>query len=231
MSDLARLILLVILAGGGLTLLGAAATRYMEEPRRIRRALRRVLGAPPEAVLIAPGTGRGTGFSFSSGALATTWDTGAWCLVYGLDDLVGAELVVDGDVLGRVHRGEPRRALDRAPPNARRVTLRMLFDDPAHPDFDLDLWIADAPQRKGGPATVAGAVQEANRWLARAESILRRQVGAAPAAVAARPPPPAPPIAAPPAFQSPKEAPRAGAGAEDDEADEFDPDDEEGPPF
>jgi hypothetical protein len=197
MGELARLILLLVLAGGGLTALGGGAIWYMEEGRRVRRALRRVLGAEPEGLLLAPGTGRGTAFAFAGGQIAVAWDNGAWCLVYPLDELVGAELTADGEVVGRVHRGESRRALDRAPRDANQITLRILFDDPAHPDFELELWDAEAPRREGAAATPAGAVQEANRWLARAEAILRRQGGqppAPPAAVRADPrraPPPA----------------------------------------
>ena len=59
--------------------------------------------------------------------------------------------------------------------SAARVTLRLIFDDPHHPDFDLDLWLAgdEARRRASSPAE---AMQEANRWLARAEAILRRPV-------------------------------------------------------
>jgi hypothetical protein len=55
----------------------------------------------------------------------------------------------------------------------KQVRLRLIFDDPAHPDFDLDLWLAgDEARRK--QVTPQEAVQEANRWLARTESLLRR---------------------------------------------------------
>jgi len=53
------------------------------------------------------------------------------------------------------------------------VTLRLVFDDAAHPDFDLDLWLAeDALHRDARAPSVA--IQEARGWLARAEAILRR---------------------------------------------------------
>jgi hypothetical protein len=230
MSDVVRLILLLLLAGGILTLMGTWASRFMEEDRRIRRALRHVLGALPEATVSA--RGRGAGFSFSRGTLATTWDCGAWCLVYRIEELLGAELVVDGEVLGRAYRGEPRRALDRAAPDAGRITLRLLFDDPAHPDFDVDLWMEGEEARKGGRATPAGALQEANRWLARAEAILRRQAGGA-VRVASPPPkpePPPPPSPAPAAPVPPAAtaaaaaAPRAAEQAHAADPDEQDDD-------
>jgi hypothetical protein len=221
MGELARLILLLVLAGGGLTALGGGAIWYMEEGRRVRRALRRVLGAEPEGLLLAPGTGRGTAFAFAGGQIAVAWDNGAWCLVYPLDELVGAELTADGEVVGRVHRGESRRALDRAPREAQQITLRILFDDPAHPDFELELWDAEAPRREGAAATPAGAVQEANRWLARAEAILRRQGGQ----------PPSPPTAV---RADPRRAPPPADDEDDKDDDAIEPDaanDEDEAPF
>jgi hypothetical protein len=226
MSDLVRLILLLLLAGGVLTLAGTGAIRFMEEERRIRRALKHVLGAAPEALVTA--RGKGAGFSFSRGALATAWDCGAWCLVYRIEELMGAELVVDGEVLGRAYRGEARRALDRAAPDAGRITLRLLFDDAAHPDFELDLWIEGAEPHKGSPASPSGALQEANRWLARAEAILRRQGAVphpAPPAVAARPPAAAAPAAAPQAAAPAR--PTAEPAADDDDPADRDEDDED----
>jgi hypothetical protein len=226
MSDLARLIVLLVLAGAVLTAFGGAMVWYMEESRRLRRALRHVLGGTAEGVLLAPGTGRGTAFSFADHQVAVAWDSGAWCLVYSLDELVGAELVADGEVLGRVHRGEQRRALDRAPREAKDITLRILFDDPAHPDFQLDLWDGHANKRDGGPATPAGAVQEANRWLARAEAILRRQAtSGAPAAVAAA-------VKARPAAEpQPEKAQQAKPQAARDDPDDDDDIYDEEPPF
>ncbi|HEY3695021.1 hypothetical protein [Phenylobacterium sp.] len=214
MSDVVRLILLLLLAGAVLTFAGAGAIRFMAEERRIRRALKYVLGAAPEALVSA--RGRGVGFSFSRGTLATAWDCGAWCLVYRIDELMGAELVVDGEVLGRAYRGEPRRALDRAAPDAGRITLRLLFDDAAHPDFELDLWIEGAEARKDSPAYPAGALQEANRWLARAEAILRRQGSPA------RPVPP--PTAKPPAAAEAPAQPERRNLPQDDGEDELDDD-------
>lgn len=215
MSEFARLLILLSLAGAALTFMGSVVIWYMDEERRIRRALRNVLGAKPEAVLIARGRGRGTGFSFATGLAAVAWDSGAWCLVYRIDELIGAELLVDGVVAARAFRGEARRALDQTGGGAEQVTLRLIFDDPKDPDFDLDLWLTgDETRRK---ATPVQAVQEANRWMARSEAILRRplppqptpepqsapvaepapSVAAIPAAAAAvaatAPPPPTPP--------------------------------------
>src|SRR5437899_2131553 len=172
MSEIVRLLLLLALAGAALTAFVGVAVWRLNEERRIRRALTRVLGLAPEAMLVAHGDGRGAGFSFQSGSIAVAWSAGAWCLVYGLEDLVGAELLVDHAVAARAFRGEPRRPLDRLAPEAESASLRLVFDDPAYPDFEIRIW--PAPARRRGPGSAREAIAEANRWLARVEAVLRR---------------------------------------------------------
>ena len=230
MSELARLLLLVAIAGSAVTFLGSAAIWFMDEDRRIRRALRHVLRGEPEVLILARGRGRGAGFSFATGLAAVAWDSGAWCLIYRIDELMGAELLVDGQVVGRVFRGENRRAVDQvAPQSVHTVTLRLVFDDPRHPDFDLDLWVPGDEQRRESWSP-ADAMQEANRWLARCEAIARRPQAPRPAPVvkAAPPPPEPPPPPAPPPPprpEPPRPAPTlapvlAAEPAFDDEEDE-----------
>lgn len=192
MNEVARLALMLGAGGVALTVAGAAVIWSMEETRRIRRGLKAILGGPPHTLLTAPGQGRGAGFDFSSNVVAVTWDTGAWGLVYRLDELAGAELIVDGQVAGRVHYGEPRRALDHMGALSQ-VRLRLLFDDLTYPDFDLDLWTTGSERRRGA-LTAEEALEEANRWLARTETLLRRQVGVTlkPAATYRPPPQPQP---------------------------------------
>jgi hypothetical protein len=186
MADLWQLLLALALGAAAFTLLGVAVIWSMDEKRRIRRGLKRVLGAPPHSLLIAPGRGRAVGCNFSTNHLAVCWDAGAWCLVFRMDELMGAELVVDGRVEARMHRGEERRALDRLSGGERQVRLRLIFADPRHPDFNLDLWLeADAHRRRRG--SPAEWLQEANRWMALVEALLRRPV-ARRAAAAAEPP-------------------------------------------
>jgi hypothetical protein len=195
MSELWRLLLLVTLSASAVTFVGSAAIWFMDEERRIRRALRHVLKGAPETVIIAKGRGRGAGFNFTSNQAAVAWDSGAWCLIYRIDELMGAELSVDGQVIGRVFRGEPRRAIDQIVQQAGQVSLKLIFDDPRHPDFELDLWLEGDQQRRESRSP-ADAIQEANRWLLRADAIVRR-----PLAPKAKPAPP--PSSSPePAIQS-----------------------------
>jgi hypothetical protein len=185
MSELARLLLFVAIAGSAVTFLGSLAIWYGDEDRRIRRALRNVLKSDPEGFVVARGRGRGAGFSFSTNLLAVAWDRGGWCLVYRLEELMGAELLVDGQVMGRVFRGEGRRAIDHVSPQAQSVTLRLIFDDPRHPDFALELWAPGDEQRRESRSP-GELMQEANRWLARCEAIVRRPLPDTPPPLARR---------------------------------------------
>lgn len=173
MDEVPRLILMLVLAGAVLTLLGALAIAFNDEARRVKRGLKQVLGAEPHALIVARGRGRGAGFDFGAGRMAVAWDAGAWCLIYRIEELIGAELVLDSQVAARAHRGEARRALDVMGGAEKEVRLRLLFDDPRHPDFDLVLWLAEDATRRGAQ-TAEDAVQDANRWIARTEAILRR---------------------------------------------------------
>jgi hypothetical protein len=210
-SETARLMLMLALAGSVVTFLGSAAIWLMDPQRRLQRALKRVLKSWPDAVALSPASGRGAGFSFDSGLAAVCWDNGDWCLVYRIDELSGAELRVDGQIVGRVMQDEPRRTLDRVTGALEHVTLRLVFNDPRHPDFDIDLWTAGDQLRRVA-ASPADAMIEANRWLSRVEAILRkaRPAREEPAVAAPEPPPPPPP---PP---KPKSKP-----ADDDDTDEL----------
>ena len=189
MDEASRLITLLALAGGALTLLGAAFAWFLDEVRRIRRTLRQALGAEPQPWLAARGRGVGLGFNLTTGQLAVTWDKGAWQLGYALTELIGVELIVDKRVAARAFRGEPRRPLDQLDAPQERVRLRFVFDDPEHADFDIDLWRPEDEGRRGRPSAEA-ALHEANRWVARTEALLRRasaRPGVAPARIAPAP--------------------------------------------
>lgn len=183
MDEVLRLLLMLVLAGAALTAAGAVVIRLGGPEQRIRAALRRVLEVKPHAMVTTPARGRGAGFNFTSNMVAVAWDAGAWCLVYKLEELVGAELIVDGQVIARAYRAEARRALDAMTGAEKQVRLRLVFDDPRHPDFDLDLWLPEDDGRKGA-MSAQEAVQEANRWITRTEALLRRNLPRRPAAPA-----------------------------------------------
>jgi len=196
MDEVARLLTLLALAGGALTLLGGAVVWFLDETRRLQRTLAEGLGVPPQPMLVARGRGAGIGFDLTRGLVAVAWDRGGWRLDYRVDELIGVELIVDRQVAARAFRGEARRPLDQLVDPAERVRLRFVFDDPGHPDFALDLWRPEDEGRRGR-LDADEALSEANRWMARMESLLRRPVAKpAAAAVATRvaAPPPAGPL-------------------------------------
>ena len=135
MNELTRLLALLGIAGIAITLAAGFTRWWGDEGRRMRRGLKRMLKGDPHGFLVARGRGTGLGFNFSSNTMAVAWDRGAWGLVYELDELNGAEVIVDGIVVGRVHRDEPRRAVDAMGGADERVALRLVFDDLAQPDF------------------------------------------------------------------------------------------------
>src|SRR5436190_16629952 len=187
MDELARLLTLLALVGAAFAVLGGALAWFLDERRRLTRTLTQALGAEPNPLLIARGRGAAIGFDLASGQVATAWDKGGWRLTFRLEELMGAELIVDRRVAARAFRGEPRRALDELAPPQDLVRLRFVFDDPHHPDFELDLWRPEDEGRRGRLEPDA-ALHEANRWLARLEALLRRSGGARPPAASVAPP-------------------------------------------
>jgi hypothetical protein len=226
MDEVTRLLAMLGVAGIAVTVLAGIARWRMNEGRRIRRGLKVVLKGEVHGFLAALGRGRGLGFNFTRNQVGVVWDAGAWGLVYALDEMMGAEVIVDGLVVGRVHRGETRRALD-AFDAAERVALRLVFDDPGGPDFVLDLWLPEDEGRRD-ELPPGEAIAEANRWLARIDALLRRPM------TTRRPAAPRPaPVVSPPAMvETPPPAPAFQLQADDapwrDEDDEAPFDDEAG---
>ncbi|ODT87094.1 hypothetical protein [Phenylobacterium sp. SCN 70-31] len=173
MDEAARLLTLLALVGGALTLAGGAVAWSLDEVRRVRATLRAGLGAEPDPVLIARGRGAGVGIDLASGRIAVAWDRGGWRLVYRFEELVGVELILDRKIAARAFRGEPRRGLDAMDEPQERVRLRFVFDDPAYPEFELDLW---RPEDVGRRRRLAPdeAIRLANGWMARVEALFRR---------------------------------------------------------
>jgi len=173
MGDTLRNLLVLAMASVLATLAGSAAAYWRDEERRLRRMLRRALAAPPEMVIIARGRGLAAGINQAKGQIAILWDGGVKGLIYRLDQLVGGEVIVDDRVAARAFRGEPRRPLDEVASEAKRVLLRLVFDNPRDPDFELVLWPPVEPS-KAQAGGAFEAVQAARRWVSSVEAILRQ---------------------------------------------------------
>ena len=170
MDEALRVILLVSLAAAALTTAALTLNWWMEPERRLRRAMLKALGAVAAAEAISANEGRAAGLDFQGGQIAVLWDRGAHGLVYAFDEVEGGEVIVDGHVVARVRRGEPRKALDVMAPDAELVTLRLLFADARYPEFELALWNAMVPGHTGSPPE---AMRLGRRWLSHLEALLK----------------------------------------------------------
>jgi hypothetical protein len=189
LSDIVRLLLTLLLAGVAVTVAGGWLAWWFDEERRLKRLVKRALGGAVDAAIVARGRGAAAGFSVEGDKIVVMSRSGAAALLYRLDAVDGAELIVDHEVVGRVFRGEGRRPLDRLAKDAESITLRLIFNDIRNPDFDLDLWRAEDAERRHAPAP-SDLIHEARSWLARIDALVRRSPPSrvtAPAAVAAAP--------------------------------------------
>jgi hypothetical protein len=172
MDGAVQTLLLLLVAGAAITGMTMAAAWWMEPSRRVARALAKLLDGPVDAMVPGPARGQGAGVRFDTQRIAVIRDNRDLGIAYGLEELVGAELIFDGQVAARAFRGEGRKPLDRIDPDVSRVTLRLVFDDARDPDVDIDLWSANDSPRPGwdGPA----AVQAGRKFFARVEALVRK---------------------------------------------------------
>ncbi|HEY0052566.1 MAG TPA: hypothetical protein VGB49_04060 [Caulobacteraceae bacterium] len=171
MIEAVRILLLLALAAAALTFAALASAWWFEAARRLRRAMRKVLGADPETEAVNPHQGVAAGIDFETASLAVLWDKGRSGLVYAFDEIEGAELIVDGQVAARTRRDEARRGLDTTAPEAEQVTLRLVFADARFPEFEVELW---GPGPPGDLHSAAEAMRLGRRWLSHVEAILKR---------------------------------------------------------
>ncbi len=156
-----------------MTALAALLGWWFEASRRLKRIVREVVGVKPDILAIDPAEGRAAALSVDARGIAAVWDRGSHALLYGFDELEGAELIIDGHVEARVARGEPKRPLEAPGKDAEQVTLRLMFADARFPEFELDLWGPQSAYRTRG-VSPSDAVRAGRRWLAHADAVVRR---------------------------------------------------------
>ena len=186
MNDLIRIGLLVGATGLAVTALASLLARQGNEARRLNRIIHRVLEGEPDDQIIAKGRNAALAIRLEPPQVLVLADGGAKARLYGLHLLIGAELEVDGRVVARAYRGEARRALEQVAADAQEVHLRLIFDDPRHPEFILELW-AEGDETRRDATNPATEIREARRWLTRVEALLRRQPAPTRPEVSARP--------------------------------------------
>lgn len=134
-------------------------------------------GAEADLASLEPARGLAVALAFDAGRLVIVRAFGQIPpRLYHPRQLVGIEVFLDDQLVARSLLGAPSRRIDQLNPNPSRVMVRLILDDPAHPDFELLLW---DPSDKGsvlaeGPQV---AFLTARRWLAHGEAIIRRVNG------------------------------------------------------
>ena len=158
---------------------------WMEPRRRIARTLAHRLGGQVDALAVAPLRGQGAGVRVVPQGIAVVRRPGDVGLAFGFEELLGVELIYDGEVRARAFRHEPRRPLDITHRNIRHLCVRLVFDDLRHPDFELQLLQPDDP-----PQDLPALIDTGRRLFAHLEAIVRQTRAVAPTR-------PAPPLANP----------------------------------
>ncbi len=189
---------LVILSGAALAILFILYRIYetrVEQPKKLDDELKEALeGRKADVEAVEPVRKCAAAICYALNRIVIVRDFGKKPpRIYPVAELMGIEVFVDDKVVARVLRNGPHKMLDDIAPQVNRVTMRMMFDDPAHPDFELVLWDPhDAlTARAEGPRA---AMETARRWFYHVEAILRR-----PAPEKPKPLPPAHPSAPEPA--------------------------------
>ena len=172
MSEFIRILLILGIAGSGLTMIGAAVAWWQTEDRRLNRLIERVFGGPADAQIIGKGQNAAIAIGNDPPQILVMQDGGAKARLYQLEHLLGAELDVDDVVVSRAFLGEARIPLDYAAATAQKAVLRLLFYDPKHPDFDLLIW---SPKRRQGQEQSSDIeIRDGARWIARIDALLRQ---------------------------------------------------------
>ncbi len=186
-------LLLLFLVGAAVITAAAMAWRWWMEPvRRGPRTLAARLGGALDAVVLSADRGEGVGFRVSPPGIAVLRGPGDQGLIFGFEELLGVELMINGEVRARAYRGEPRRPLDVTRARLQHLALRLVFDDLRYPEFELRLREPEDP----GEAS-SQALDSARRMFAHLEAVLRQTGTAEIARAPATAPPPAPPPPAP----------------------------------
>lgn len=93
--------------------------------------------------------------------------------LYSMAELIGIEVFVNNKVAARIIRGGAHKMFDDIAPQVDRVTIRLMFNDPSKPDFELILWDPNdaLTARAEGPRA---AMETARRWFYHVEAIIRK---------------------------------------------------------
>ena len=150
----------------------------MEPTRRTLRRLRQILGGEVDVAATSFDRGQGVGVRIDPPGIGIVRQPGDQGLVFGFEELAGIELIGNGDVRARAFVGEPRTPLDQRRLRLDQASVRLVFEDVRHPEFELVLIEPTDP-----PSRQEAGFGSALRLYAHLETIIRKN---------ATPPPPRP---------------------------------------
>ena len=185
MEALLRPLIWFVAGSAAIAAVSAVLVWWMEPSRRAIRAMTKLLGGRCDFAATAPLRGQGVAVSILPEGIAVVRRSGDRGMAFGFAELVGAELILDGEVRARAFIGESRRPLDSPRLKAQQVSVRLVFDDLRRPEFEIQM--LEPQDVTVNPEEELAA---ARRLFAHLEAILRR-AGSAPARPAAPPAPPA----------------------------------------
>lgn len=213
---LAPLVILSAAAFAILVILYRIYETRVEQPKKLEDEVKEALaGAKPEVESIEPVRKAALAISYAANKIVIIRDFGKKpARLYTINDLIGIEVFVNDKIVARVLRAGPHKMLDDIAPEVHRVTIRLIFDDPSHPDYELVLWDPhDAlTARAEGPRA---AMETARKWFYHVEAIIRRPQPREVKPVPTSPPPVPEPAKIPAVAEaaSPIALPPAPAGA------------------
>ena len=172
---LAPLVILSAAAFAILVILYRIYETRVEQPKKLEDEVKEALaGAKPEVESIEPVRKAALAISYAANKIVIIRDFGKKpTRLYTVNDLIGIEVFVNDKIVARVLRNGPHKMFDDIAPEVHRVTIRLVFDDPSHPDYELVLWDPhDAlTARAEGPRA---AMETARKWFYHIEAIIRR---------------------------------------------------------
>ncbi|MDC7675034.1 hypothetical protein [Asticcacaulis machinosus] len=169
---------LIILSAAGiaiLLILYRVWNSRVEQPKKLEDELNEALdGTRPDVQALEPVRRAACAIAYNLNRVVIVREFGKIpTRIYPMRELMGIEIFVDSKVVARVLRSGPHKMLDDIAPQVNRVTMRLIFDDPARPDFELVLWDPNdsLTARAEGPR---GAMETARRWFYHVEAVIRR---------------------------------------------------------
>jgi|GEM_PF-913427 len=165
----------------------------VEAPKKLDDEVAEALdGARPDVVSIEPARKAAAALSYHGNRCIIVREFGKLpTRVYAITEIIGMEVFVNNKVSARIIRGGAHKMFDDIAPQVDRVTIRLMFNDPAKPDFELILWDPNdaLTARPEGPRA---AMETARRWFYHLEAIIRKPLAEIEKELAPPAPPPAP---------------------------------------